>query len=153
MDDKCRIVHVDKPEWGIIGSAITEYNTQHAGDDHGQSLCFVLKGPAGEILGGVIGTTYWDWLHLDLMWVREDLRGHGYGQQLLACAEEEARQRGARNAYVDTFSFQAPGFYRKHAYEVFATLQDFPAGHQRYFMTKRLSDARGSEPDSEHVTL
>jgi hypothetical protein len=53
-------------------------------------------------------------------------------------AEAEARQRGAQHAYLDTFSFQAPGFYKKHGYQVFGELQDFPPGHQRYFLTKQL---------------
>jgi hypothetical protein len=51
---------------------------------------------------------------------------------------EEARWRGARNAYLDTFSFQAPDFYQRHGYRVFGELVDFPPGHTRYYMTKQL---------------
>jgi GNAT superfamily N-acetyltransferase len=36
----------------------------------------------------------WGWLHLDLMWVKEELRGRGYRHRLLTRAEEEARRRG-----------------------------------------------------------
>ncbi|MGB7097037.1 MAG: GNAT family N-acetyltransferase, partial [Anaerolineales bacterium] len=78
------------------------------------------------------------WFYLDLMWIKDDLRGRGYGQRLLTLAEDEARQRGAKNAYLDTFSFQAPDFYKKYGYKVFGELQDFPPGHHRYFMTKKL---------------
>lgn len=46
--------------------------------------------------------------------------------------------RNARHAYLDTFSFQAPGFYQRAGYRVFGELPDFPAGHRRYFMTKEL---------------
>ena len=69
---------------------------------------------------------------------QEDLRGKGFGKELLSQAEEEARQRGAMHAYLDTFSFQAPGFYQKQGYEVFGQLDDFPTGHQRYFCKKKL---------------
>jgi len=138
MDEEYTIGYVDKPEWGIIGPAISEYNTQQAGDDEAQSLCFILTGPNQKIVGGVIGATYWDWFHLDLMWVKEDLRGRGYGHRLLLAAEEEARRRGAKNAYLDTFSFQAPDFYKQHGYRIFGELEDFPHGHQRYFLTKQL---------------
>jgi len=72
------------------------------------------------------------------MWVKEELRGRGYGYRLLTIAEDEARHRGAKNAYLDTFSFQAPGFYKQHGNRVFGELQDFPPGHQRYFMKKEL---------------
>jgi len=77
-------------------------------------------------------------LHIDLLWVKDELRGRGYGHHLLTLAEQEARQRGAKNAYLDTFSFQAPDFYKQHGYQVFGELQDFPPGHQRYFLTKQL---------------
>jgi GNAT superfamily N-acetyltransferase len=138
MEEEYQIDYVDQPEWGVIGPAIHHYNIQQAGDDHGQSLCFVVRGPDQEIAGGVIGATHWGWLHVDLMWVKEELRGRGYGHRLLALAEQEARQRGATHAYLDTFSFQAPGFYKQHGYRVFGELPDFPPGHQRYYLTKEL---------------
>lgn len=138
VDDVYALVALEQPAWGIIGPGIREYNKQQVGPDNAQNLCFVLKSPDGEIVGGVIGATYWNWLHVDLMWVREDLRGRGYGHQLLELAEAEARKRGAEKAHLDTFSFQAPAFYKQHGYEVFGELHDFPTGHQRYFLVKTL---------------
>ena len=141
MDDEYQIVYDDNPErsaWGIVGRGISTYNTEHAGDDQYQHLCFALHGPDQEIVGGVIAATYWDWLYIDLLWVKEELRGRGYGHRLLTLAEQEARQRGARNAYLDTFSFQAPEFYKGHGYRVYGELEEFPTGHQRYFLTKEL---------------
>ena len=141
MNEGYKIVHVDKPgdpEWGSIGKGIGAYNTLQAGDDHHKHLCLVLHAPDQVIVGGIIGATYWDWFHIDLLWVEDELRGRGHGRRLLALAEQEARQRGALNAYLDTFSFQAPEFYKKSGYRVFGELQDFPHGCQRYFMTKQL---------------
>jgi hypothetical protein len=128
MDEEYHIVYVDKPEqsaWGIIGQGIHHYNLQQAGDDKFQRLCFVLHTADQVIVGGVIGEIYWDWFHIDLLWLKDELRGRGYG-------------RGAKNAYLDTFSFQAPDFYRRHGYQVFGELGDFPPGHQRYFLAKQL---------------
>jgi len=141
MDDEYQIVYDDNPErsaWGIIGRGTSTYNTEQAGDDQYQHLCFALHGPDQEIVGGVIAATYWDWLYIDLLWVKEELRGRGYGHRLLTLAEQEARQRGARNAYLDTFSFQAPEFYKGHGYRVYGELEEFPTGHQRYFLKKEL---------------
>ena len=136
-----RIVCVGEPgrsEWTAIGGGVGAYNEQQAGDDSSQSLCFVLRGSDEEIAGGVIGAVHYEWFYVDLMWVREDLRGQGYGHQLLMFAEEAARARGAKHAYLDTFSFQAPGFYKKHGYQVFGELRDFPPGHTRYYLAKEL---------------
>lgn len=149
MDEAYQIDYLDKPAWNVIGPAIHTYNLQQAGDDRGQSLCFVLRAPDGEIVGGVIGATHWDWLHIDLMWVKAELRGCGHGQRLLMLAEQEARQRGAKNAYLDTFSFQAPVFYEQQGYRVFGVLPDFPTGQQRYFMTKELEGDEGEAIQSE----
>ena len=138
MQPEFEIKYLEQPAWEVISGSLTEFNTQQAGDDAGKNLCYILQSPSGEIVGGVIGATYWNWLYINLMWVREDLRGQGYGQQLLTLAEDEARKRGAKHAYLDTFSFQAPGFYQKSGYEEFGRLEDFPPGHTRYFMTKAL---------------
>ena len=138
MDQEFKIVYMEKPEWEIIGGGINAFNQQQGGEDNAKSVCFVLQSRDGAIIGGVIGSTYWDWLHVNLMWIKEEFRGHGYGHRLLTHAEDEARQRGAKYAYLDTFSFQAPEFYKKHGYEVFGELKNFPAGHQRYFLKKQL---------------
>ena len=144
MDEEYQIVSVDKPEWGIIGQAINDYNEQQAGDDKSQLLCFVLQSPDQVVVGGVIGVIYWDWFSLDLMWIKEELRGRGYGHRLLTLAEDEARQRGAKSAFLDTFSFQAPDFYKQRGYQVFGELEDFPPGHQRYFFAKQLGKSEES---------
>jgi GNAT superfamily N-acetyltransferase len=141
MDEAYQIVYKEEPAWEIIGGGISHYNEQQAGDDQGKNLCFVLQSPDQEIVGGVIGSTHLDWLYINLMWIKEELRGHGYGHRLLTLAEEEGRRRGARHAYLDTFSFQAPDFYKKHGYQFFGELRDFPPGHQRYFLTKPLDSS------------
>jgi GNAT superfamily N-acetyltransferase len=141
MDNAYQIIYVENPEqsvWGIIGRGINHYNTGQAGDDKAQRLCFAVQGPDQEVVGGVVAVIYWDWLYIDLMWIQEEFRGHGYGSRLLELVEDEARRRGAKNAYLDTFSFQAPDFYKRHGYRVFGELHDFPPSHQRYFLTKQL---------------
>lgn len=141
MQEELSIVAVEQPgqaEWTAIGQGISEYNALQAGDDSGQPICFILRAPDGSIVGGLMGETHYDWFYVNLMWIEASRRGKGYGHRLLTLAEEEARSRGARNAYLDTFSFQAPGFYQKHGYEVFGELHDFPPGHQRYYLTKAL---------------
>jgi len=138
MNEEYQIVYKDEPEWGTIGGAINNFNEEQAGDDKAQRICFVLQAPDQEIVGGVIGIIYWDWFSIDLMWVKDELRGHGYGHRLLTLAEDEARQRGAKYAHLDTFSFQAPDFYKQYGYQVFGELKDFPHGHQRYYLKKQL---------------
>ena len=138
MNDQFDIEYMEEPAWEIIGQGISDYNAEQAGDDQGKNLCFVLRGADQKVVGGVIAATYWDWLYINLMWIQAEYRGKGYGARLLALAEEEGKRRGAKHSYLDTFSFQAPGFYQQYGYEVFGVLENFPAGHQRYFLKKEL---------------
>ncbi len=122
----------------VVGHGIWNFNKEQAGENNHRRLCLFLHAPDHTVVGGLIGKTYWNWFYIDLLWIRDDLRDCGYGHQLLTLAEQEARERGAKHAYLDTFSFQAPDFYRQHGYEVFGELRDFPEGHQRYFLRKDL---------------
>ena len=141
MDEGYSIVQVDDPDdgmWEVVGRGLQRFNIQQAGDDQWKRLCFILYTPDKKIAGGLIGSTYWGWFYIDLLFLKEEFRGHGHGHRILTLAEDEARQRGARNVYLDTFSFQSPEFYKKHGYQVFGELSDFPPGHQRFFLTKQL---------------
>src|SRR5689334_9831501 len=66
--------------------------------------------------GGLIATTRGKWLRISIMAVEESHRGRGLGAQLVRRAETAARRRGCVFSYVDTMSYQAPGFYRKQGY-------------------------------------
>jgi GNAT superfamily N-acetyltransferase len=70
--------------------------------------------------------------------VHADWRGKDYGTRLLQAAEAEAVQRGCTLAVVDTHSFQAPDFYRRHGYESYGTVDGCPMGHQHIHLHKRL---------------
>jgi GNAT superfamily N-acetyltransferase len=133
-----KVENPDRSVWGVIGQGLREFNTKQAGEDHRKELCLVLYSPDQQIVGGVIAEIYWNWLFINVMWVKEDLRGSGFGEKLLKRTEEEAAKLGARHAFLDTFTFQAPGFYEKNGYTAFGKLNDFPPGHQRIFYEKDL---------------
>jgi GNAT superfamily N-acetyltransferase len=81
-----------------------------------------------------------------LLWLAEEVRGQGFGSQLLSMAEGEARQRGCHHAFVDTTSFQALPFYQKCGYTLYAQLEDFPPGHRRYFLKKEFAEIDTGQP-------
>ncbi|WP_417391769.1 GNAT family N-acetyltransferase [Gimesia sp.] len=95
---------------------------------------------SGTIIAGLVGFTCWDWLYIETLAVDTDYRGQGLGRRLVLEAERIARARNCLAAWVDTFSFQAPEFYRRLGYTSFGTLPDFPAGQQRIFFRKSLTE-------------
>ena len=89
-------------------------------------------------VGGLWGETNFAHLHVDLFFVPEALRGTGLGRQMLLQAEQEAITRGCRGAWLDTYSFQAHGFYERRGYAVFGIPEDYPPGQKRIFLHKVL---------------
>jgi GNAT superfamily N-acetyltransferase len=107
-------------------------------------LALLLSEPDSDgVAGGLYGTTWMSYLQVNLLFVPEKMRGADIGRKLIMEAEAEAIRRGCSAATLDTFSFQARGFYERLGYSVFGTLDDYPPGHSRFYLTKRLV---GSEP-------
>ncbi len=122
-----------------ISQPLTTFNARAAEQpvDY-RPLALLLKDPeSSEIVGGLWADTAFTQLHIDLLFVPETLRGSGLGARFVTLAEEEARRRGCMAAWLDTFSFQARGFYEKLGYEAFGIIEAYPPGHSRIFMKKR----------------
>lgn len=127
----------DKRDADIIEQGIIRFNVANCGMTW-QPLAVFLRDEAGNVIGGITGHTEWGWLYCGMFWLPEELRRQGWGSKLLLTIEEEARGRGCKHVHLDTFGFQARGFYEKHGYEVFGVLENYPTGYDRYFMKKGL---------------
>jgi GNAT superfamily N-acetyltransferase len=125
---------------------LLDYNTSQVGPADYSNFLATLRDGRGKLVGGVSGKIYYGWLYIEWFWVDERLRGQGHGMHLLCAAEDEARRRGCRGAWLDTFSFQARGFYEKNGYTLFGELPDYPPGQQRYFLRKPLERGTPAEP-------
>jgi GNAT superfamily N-acetyltransferase len=128
----------DAEEARAIDAGLKQFNDQFCEDDNHQELAVVLRDEQGQLAGGLLADTFWRWLHVNTLWIREDLRSSGYGRKLLAIAEQEAIRRGCRHSQLETHDFQALGFYQKLGYILFAQLDDFPPDHIKYFLRKEL---------------
>ena len=103
----------------------------------GNRSAFFFRDDA-QIVAGLAGETYCGWLFVKYLWVSHGPRGRGVGRELMDRAEVRSRERGFHSAWLDTFSFQARGFYEKLGYEEFGRL-DYRPDHHRHFMQKRLT--------------
>ncbi len=103
------------------------------------ALVLALRDDAGRVVGGLTGEVQWGWLRIDILAVAEALRGGGWGRRLVEAAEAAAVAAGCHGAWVDTFTFQSPGFYERLGYVPFGELPDYPTGQTRIFFRKRLA--------------
>jgi GNAT superfamily N-acetyltransferase len=121
-----------------LAGGLTQHALPTTGRPGFQPLAVFARDPAGALVGGVSGTVNWNWLHVGLFWISPGERRSGLGSRLLRAIEAAAIERGCSHAHLDTFSYQARPFYERHGYVLFATLEDYPLGHSRYFLRKRL---------------
>ena len=126
---------------GVVDGLVA-FNRSKTPEFAGQfaTIGLLLKHPeTGAADGGLTARIGFGWMFVELLFVPERLRGQGVGRELMSRAETVAREKGCVGIYLDTFSFQAPGFYKKLGYAVFGEITDYPAGHSRFFLSKRLS--------------
>ena len=121
-----------------IGNQIRAYNRSKREKAESESLNLYVEDEKGDLLAGLVAETFGNWLEIEYLFVEEELRGQGIGSKLLQQAENEAKNRNCRFAFVNTYQFQAPDFYQKHGYKEVFTLQDYPYTGQRYYYQKDL---------------
>ena len=114
------------------------FNEAKAGTGNSEDILITAKLDNGTLVGGLIGYTHWNWVFVSALWVSEKFRGRNFGTQLLIRAEQIGRDRGCDRIHLDTFEFQALGFYQKHGFETFGTLDHYPGNYRRFFLWKEL---------------
>lgn len=128
----------NKNEIEFVNNALEKFNDFHAGPDNHVLLNIVEYDENQNVIAGILGGTYWGWLHIDILWVDENFRSKKIGSRLLIAAENEAKKRGCHSVHVDTMSWQAPEFYKKHGYELISELDNIPDGYKKFHFIKRL---------------
>ena len=121
-----------------IHAMLKAYNLLHREPSQSVPVGVFPEDAAGRKLAGLTGETFGNWLCIRYLFVSEQLRGQRIGSRLLEAAEAEAGKRGCKYAFVDTFSFQVPAFYKKHGYREVFTLEEYPYTGKRHYYTKRL---------------
>lgn len=90
-----------------------------------------------KVVGGAIGYVLYNWYFLDLLWLEESYRGKDIGTFLIKRIEEYAKEENLTGVRMETWNFQAKGFYEKMGYKVYATIEDCPPGTIDYFFMKK----------------
>jgi len=122
-----------------LWDGLIRYNRKKAGPLRYARTVLAIRDGAGRVLGGLILQSYWKESYVELLWLSERARRLGTGRRLMQEAERRARRRGSLLMHLNTYSFQAPGFYEKLGFKRFGGMQGSPAGESRHFYVKRLS--------------
>src|ERR1700730_11754683 len=104
-----------------ITAPLGEFSAARGFEFRPTPICLSVR-EGNQIIGGLIGHTNWEWLHIEILSVATHVRSRGYGRRLMETAEGIARTRNCVGAWVDTYTFQSPGFYERLGYRIFGTL-------------------------------
>lgn len=92
----------------------------------------------GKIIAGIVAASTMDTLEVEFLFVDEGYRREGLGSKLLDHAEMLARQNGLKRILLNTYSFQAPEFYKKHGYTVQTVIKPCFGNYDQYYFIKAL---------------
>jgi GNAT superfamily N-acetyltransferase len=122
----------------FVRDRLDMYNVGVTGVSAYYPVNFFVTSEQGETRGGLLGGIWGGWLHISFLWVDETVRGQDWGTRLMDRAEAYARELRCHSAMLDTHSFQARPFYEARGYKVFGVLDDYPEGHKKFFLSKKL---------------
>ena len=124
-----------------VTGRLNQFDLRFAPEATFEPLTMIAITSDNTTVGGLVGQLCppWHWVRITALWVEETHRNQGIGRQLLRAAELEAVRRRCHSVQLETFSFGARNFYEKLGYGVFGVQEDFPPGHQRFYMSKKLS--------------
>jgi GNAT superfamily N-acetyltransferase len=122
----------------VVVDHLDAYNIAVTGFSAYSPVNLFLRDEGDEVVGGLLGGIWGGVLYVRILWVSEAFRGRDFGRRLMETAERRAVERGCRHVFLDTFTFQAPGFYEKLGYRTYAKADDWPVGHAHHFLRKDL---------------
>lgn len=126
----------NKEESEYIRRRLIEFNAMHVPKDLSsryEEINLAIKNGEGQVIGGLLAVLCWNWVEVDILWIDESLRGMGYGTHLLRQIEKIAKEKKCTFIKLNTFSFQAPDFYRKNGYTEVAIFEDAPVGSSHFY--------------------
>lgn len=131
--------HPDSQDIQAIRDGLSAYNLRYVPEflelPHDDIAIFV-RDEHNRVQGGLVAEVDWGMMYVDLVWLSENLRGQGYGKQLIHTIEQTTLELGLQHLYLMTTEFQALPFYQHLGYELFGTLQNRPQSYDYYYLRK-----------------
>ncbi|MHA7967773.1 GNAT family N-acetyltransferase [Paenibacillus sp. CAU 1782] len=139
VDERLQLIRGTREDANYVREKLIQFNAKNIPGGRYEEVQLSVKDENGFIVAGLNGEMCWNWMEIDILWVEEQRRGQGLGKQLLMEAEQLARSKACDFIKLNTFTFQAPEFYKKYGYVVLGEIDNAPKGHRHYYYIKRLN--------------
>ena len=124
-EDECRLIH----------ECLQDYNRKYM--DNGKDYSFHIE-LDGVIAAGIVAESVEDTLEISYLFVRSEYRGSGPGTKLVCHVESLAKENGIKRILLNTYSFQAPDFYRHLGYREILCIDPVFGVHSQHYFVKEL---------------
>jgi ribosomal protein S18 acetylase RimI-like enzyme len=141
MSAEVRCEFTDRPtaaDLEAVDAGLHLYNLAAADLAAVRPLACLARTGSGQVIGGLRARQWGAAVEVQQLWVDEQHRRRGVATRLMRMLEQAAVSRGAGVIYLDTFSFQAPEFYRRCGYATALRIDGFPDGIAKHLMVKHL---------------
>lgn len=125
-EDECRLIH----------ECLQDYNRKYM--DNGKDYSFHIE-LDGVIAADIVAESVEDTLEISYLFVRSEYRGSGLGTKLVCHVESLARENGIKRILLNTYSFQAPDFYRHLGYREILCIDPVFGVHSQHYFVKELN--------------
>ena len=130
-----------------IWTPLLQFNEQSVGNATSVPFALTITGDdKPDILGGLWAMSLWGSFYIALVVTPPAARGQGLGRNLMQQAETEALSRNCRHMWLDTYAFQARGFYERLGFSLFGQLDGPAPMFPRYFLRKNLPNGPSPSP-------
>ena len=129
----------DENDAEYIDDKLVEYNWSQVPAVHDfEYIGRKIQGDNNEpVAAGFAGVNFWNIAFVEMLWVDEPRRNQGIGSRLLSDIERESKKIGADIVMIDARDWNVE-FFKKLGYTVYCTLEDYPSGHSKYKLQKRI---------------
>ena len=120
----------------LLNNGISENTKQKKEMKQLDFFAFFIRDENEKIVGGCAGDNMYGCLYVGQLWVTEQLRGKGYGTNLMNEAENLAKKSECNFMAVNTFDWEALDFYKKLGFYVEFERHGFLKDSIFYFLRK-----------------
>lgn len=103
-----------------------------------EKFSLILRDSENIFCGGCYGFIFYGSLHIDKLFIIEDLRNQGLGTKLIYETEKLARKKNCKFITVNTMNWQAGSFYLKNKFECEFTRKGYNKGCSLTWYRKEL---------------
>ena len=134
---------IEAADLAVLSEGVTQFGRSQAIGGNARPIACILREGQHVVAGGS-GRTEFSRLFINYLWVAESLRSRGLGSQVLARLEFAARERGCKDALIETLSNRTASLYARLGYEMVATIPSYVGLFTKYVLVKPFT-GRGQE--------